>query len=441
MEKQEREIGFGLLWQVLKNSILWILIAAVALGVLVGAYTSISATTTYTARTKYLITSRSDSPATIQSDVVEIINAKTTAREIMEDAGIQYETDERLNAICNMVSASRSGDNALVVVSVTGTNVDTVVQIAQAYEKYLPGYMTEVIYAGRNTTLRVYEESETKLYPNGTKMVKNAAIGATVGFVLAYIVFFVLEMINGKVRGAATLRENFTDVAVLGKIPTPDGKKLTSKTNELAPTAWLATSSAPIAEAYRGLRVSVAHLQAQDNLHVVGVTSAKSGDGSALVAVNLAQSYAQLGKRVLLIEADMRTPSVKNLLGLTSELGLSEVLAGVATLEEALVKDVAGVDVLPVVSTPENPAELLAGSTFASLVDSVAGGYDLVLVLSAAMGEVSDASVVAGSVDGYLTVVRAERTDLGALQMTVNEMARLNMKNIGFVITDDISKL
>ena len=440
MEKQEREIGFGVLWQVLKNSILWLVIAAVGLGVLAGVYTKISSTTTYTAKTEYHIYCGKDAASKIRSDMIAIINAEDTTEKIMNEAGIQYETAEKLSLIHQMVHADAVGDNARLVVSVTGTNVDTVVQIAQAYEKYLPDFVYEK-FTSSNTTLSVYDDCETDLSPNGTGAIRNALLAALVGFALAYIVFFVLEMVNGKVRGAATLRENFTDVAVLGKIPTPDGKKLTSKTNELAPTAWLASSSAPIAEAYRGLRVSVAHLQAQDILHVVGVTSAKSGDGSALVAVNLAQSYAQLGKRVLLVEADMRTPSVKNLLGLTSELGLSEVLAGVATLEEALVKDVAGVDVLPVVSTPENPAELLAGSTFASLVDSVAGAYDLVLVLSAAMGEVSDASVVAGSIDGYLTVVRAERTDLGALQMTVNEMARLNMKNIGFVITDDISKL
>lgn len=439
MERQEREIGFDLLWKVLKNSLIWLLVAAVGLGVLVGIYTSISTSTTYTARTKYLITSRSDSPATIQADVVDIINTKTTAREILTDAGIPFD-ENLLGRIKNMVIASASGNNALVVVSVTGADVDTIVQIAQAYEKYLPGYFNEIVYAGRNTTLRVYDYSDTKLYPNSTDLIRNSAIGALAGFVLAYVVFFIIELINGKVRGAATLREYISDVAVLGKIPTPDGKKVTAKTAELPATAWLSTFSPAIEEAYRGLRTSVAHLQMTEVASkVVGITATASKDGSAVVAINLAQSYAQLGKRVLLVEADMRAPVVKGLLGLTLEIGLAEVLGGLVAIESA-VENVNGVDVLASVSAVASPAEILAGEGFANLLKTASENYDLVLVLFPAVGEVSDACVAAPHVSGYVTVVRSEKTELNALQLVVGEMARLNMKNLGFVITDDISK-
>ena len=450
MEKQEREIGFGLLWQVLKKSLLWLLIAAAALGVLAGVYNELSKGTTYTARVSYVINSKSDNPSTIQSDVVTIINAKQTTMAVLDSAGISYAKEDgtidegKLNQIHSMVKASASGSNALVVVEVTGVYTDTIVQIAQAYEKYLPDYMTEVIYAGRNTTLRAYNaDSDMTLVPNGKGTVKMVVLGGIAGFVLAYVAFFILEMINNKVRGPATLRETFKDIPVLGKIPTPDGKPLAGKGSgkDLPVSAWLSSSSPAISEAYRGLRAGVAHLQGDGDLRVVGLTGVKSDDGIALVTLNLAQSYAQLGKRVLLVEADMRTPVMRALLGAEQEVGISDVLAGAVAFEQALLKDAAGVDVLMAVTTPENPAELLAGNAFANMMVKAAQDYDLVLVSCPAMGEVSDASVIAGAIDGYITVTRAEQTNLTALQLVVSEMARLDMKNIGFVVTDDISKL
>ena len=439
MEKQEREIGFDLLWKVLKNSFLWLLIVAAACGILAGVFNEVSQNTTYTADIWYVITSRSDSPATIQADVVTIINAKQTTREIMKDAGIDVSEESNLNAIHGMVTATASGNNALVVVSVTGTNTDTIVQIAQAYEKYLPDYMTGTIYAGRNTTLRPFNaDSDMQLIPNGKGTLKQAALFAAIGFALAYIVFFILELANNKVRGAATLREFFADVPVLGKIPTPDGKAPTNKSN-LPASAWLASSSEAIADAYRGLRVSVAQHQ-NEGVRVIGVTSSENGEGSNVVAISLAQSYVQLGKRVLVIEADMRTPSIKNLLNLDVKYGLAELLTGAVVLQNALVKDVSGIEVIPVVAETANSAELLASAAFADLISSIAHNYDLVLVSFAAMGELSDAPIVANQIDGYLTVARAERTRLSALQLVVSEMKRFNMKNIGFVVIDDISK-
>ncbi len=441
MEKQEKEIGFGLLWQVLKKSLVWLLIAAAGLGILAGVFNEVSKNTTYTAKISYVITSRSDNPATIQADVVTIINAKQTTRKIMDAAGIDAKEEDSLNAIHSMVNASASGNNALVVVAVTGTNTDTVVQIAQAYEKYLPSYMTETIYAGRNTTLRPFNaDSDMKLVPNGKGTLKQAVLFAAIGFVLAYAVFFIIEIANDKVRGAATLRATFSDVAVLGKIPTPNGKAASGKISTLPASAWLASGSDAIADAYRGLRVSIAQLQAE-GARVIGVTGAENGGGNSLVAISLAQSYAQLGKKVLVIEADMRTPCMKSLLNLDVKFGFADVLSRAVTIEKALVKNVSGIDVLPVLSPALNSAELLAGEGFANVVAYATQNYDLVLISFSAMNEVSDASVVAGSVDGYLTVARAERTSLSALQLVVSEMERLDMKNIGFVVIDDISKL
>ena len=441
MEKKEREISFGLLWKVLKNSILWMVIVAVGLGVLAGVYTKISSTTTYTAKTEYLISSGKDTPSKIRSDLVGIINLDDTTEAILKDAGIQYETKETLKAIHGMVHAYEVGDNARIAVSVTGTSADTVVQIAQAYEKYLPMYITEQAYASRNTTLIVVDECETSLSPNSIGLVKNVAIAAVIGFVLAYIVFFVIEMINNKVRGVATLKDYFASVAILGKIPTPDGKKVTGKTAELPASAWLSESSPAIAEATRGLRASVAHLLSQENASkIVGITATSSNDGSAAVAINLAQSYAQLGKKVLLIEADMRTPTVKELLGLDAKFGLAEVLSRAVPAEKAVASHISGIDVLVSLDTVASPAEILAGAELGNAMNTLTRGYDLVLVLLPAMGEVSDACVVASHVGGYITVVRVEKTDVNVLQQVVEEMARLNMNHLGFVVTDDISK-
>jgi capsular exopolysaccharide synthesis family protein len=167
-----------------------------------------------------------------------------------------------------------------------------------------------------------------------------------------------------------------------------------------------------VAEQFRTLRGRIDALAAQHPLRTLAVTSAVAGEGKTTAAINLALvSAMSVGRRVLLVDCDLRKPRVHQSLGLRVDAGLTELLEGAAGLEEAIV-DVQGsrLEVLPVRSVPPNPSELLASSRMNELVEEVARRYDRVFLDVPAILGIPDAKTITDLCDGIVFVVRADST-------------------------------
>jgi capsular exopolysaccharide synthesis family protein len=167
-----------------------------------------------------------------------------------------------------------------------------------------------------------------------------------------------------------------------------------------------------VAEQFRSLRGRLDSLAAQQPLRTIAVTSALAGEGKTTAAVNLALvSAMSVGRRVLLVDCDLRRPNVHQSLGLRVDAGLGELLEGQATLEEAIT-EVQGspVEVLPVRSLPPNPSELLASSRMTELVEQLAQRYDRVILDVPAVLGLPDAKTVTDLCDGMIFVVKADST-------------------------------
>ena len=167
-----------------------------------------------------------------------------------------------------------------------------------------------------------------------------------------------------------------------------------------------------VAEQFRTLRARIDSIAATRPIRTLAVTSTRAGEGKTLSALSLAiVNSMQVSSRVLLIDADLRLPAVHKTLGLRPEAGLAEVLMGQASLDEAIVRvEGTELDVLPVRSTPVNPAELLASRQMKKLLEDVAQRYDrVVLDLPCTLG-LPDAKTVSELCDGVVFVVRADRT-------------------------------
>lgn len=161
------------------------------------------------------------------------------------------------------------------------------------------------------------------------------------------------------------------------------------------------------AEAYRGVRTSLYFSTRGEAHHVIQVTSPSPGDGKTTLATNLAISIAQSGKRVLLIDADLRRPMIHKLFSMTNDVGLGNVIAGLVE-PLAAVRDT-GVENLSVLLTgpiPSNPAELLTSSRFKDVIDFFRSRFDLVILDTPPVLAVSDPCAVAPRVDGVLLVLR-----------------------------------
>ena len=167
-----------------------------------------------------------------------------------------------------------------------------------------------------------------------------------------------------------------------------------------------------VAEQFRSLRARIDSIAAQQPLRSIAMTSSVSGEGKTTAAVNLALvSALGVGRRVLLVDCDMREPAIHQTLGLRVDAGLAEVLTGRANLEDAIVRlEGAALDVLPVRSLPENPSELLASRSMQDVVEELAKRYDRVIYDVPPTLGVPDAKIVTELCDGVLFVVRAGRT-------------------------------
>lgn len=181
-----------------------------------------------------------------------------------------------------------------------------------------------------------------------------------------------------------------------------------------------------VAEQFRTLRGRIDSLAATRPICTIAVTSANRGDGKTLAAISLSAVTAmQPGRRVLLIDCDMRDPGVSTSLGLRVEAGLAEVLSGTASIDDAICKaDGADLDVLAVRSVPQNPSELLASTAMVDLLAKVSEVYDRVVVdLPPTLG-LPDAKGMSELCDGVVFMVRADQTPAGDVETAIEILGR-----------------
>jgi len=184
-----------------------------------------------------------------------------------------------------------------------------------------------------------------------------------------------------------------------------------------------------IAEQFRALRGRIDAIASQHPITTIAMTSAFPGEGKTTCAINLAiVTSMSLGRRVLLIDCDLRRPKVHPAMGLRPKTGLAEVLAGASSIDEAIVS-VEGValDVLPVCGRPANPSELLGSPEMSRLIEEVSGRYDRVILDTPAALGLPDAKAVSDLCDGTVMVVRADTTARSDLEAVLEILGRERM--------------
>jgi protein-tyrosine kinase len=181
-----------------------------------------------------------------------------------------------------------------------------------------------------------------------------------------------------------------------------------------------------VAEQFRTLRARLDSAGSERPLRTLALTSAVSGEGKTLSAVNLALVMAMsVGKRVLLVDCDLRKPKVHAALNLNPECGLAEVLTGQASLDRALTKvEGTNLEALPVRSTPGNPSELLASERMRALVQELSQRYDHVIFDLPPALALPDAKIVSELTDGLILVVRADETPQQDVEATLDLLDR-----------------
>lgn len=181
-----------------------------------------------------------------------------------------------------------------------------------------------------------------------------------------------------------------------------------------------------VAEQFRSLRGRIDAMSAKQPLRTIVMTSPNAGDGKTTAAINLATVTAlSLGRRVLLVDCDLRKPKIHLALGLRPEAGLAEVLTGAKSLDEAVLKvEGMNLEVLAVRGRPPNPSELLSSTNMVELVEEVSKRYDRVILDTPAALGMPDAKAVAELADGIVLVVRADVTSRRDVEASIELIDR-----------------
>lgn len=191
----------------------------------------------------------------------------------------------------------------------------------------------------------------------------------------------------------------------------------------------------PIAEAYRGIRTSIEFSNLDKELKVINVTSSKQGEGKTTVISNLAVSFANLEKKVLIIDGDLRNPSVHRMFGISNIQGLTDILLNSKTLVECMhnTKE-KNLHILTCGKMPPNPSEILSSKRMKEFVESLREYYDYIFIDAPPIGIVTDAGIISRYTDGTIFVVGSQDTDIEMAKISKERLEKIGANILGVVL-------
>lgn len=259
--------------------------------------------------------------------------------------------------------------------------------------------------------------------------VTNIGLSALVGLMLAGGIAFLIEYVDDTIRTPEDI-ERILKLPVIGYIG-----DISITHSESVDVHVLKYPRSPISEAFRSLRTNLEFTNVDHALKKILVTSTGPGEGKTMIAVNLAAIMAQGGKRVLLLDADMRRPRVHKIFGISNRVGLSTLFRGTMSVRSAMrtIEDMENVFVITSGSLPPNPAELLATAKMDGILRE-AGEYVDVIIVDSPPSLVADFQVLATKLDGVLMVVQPGHTRADAAFAMLERLGRVDGSMLGVVL-------
>lgn len=447
---------------IVKN--LWkIILVTILFGALAFAYSKFMLTPMYQASASFYVNNsiqtENNSTSISNGDIVTstklvdsymvILKTRDTLSSVIEYAGV----DMSCGQLSGMISASAVDETEIFKVNVNSADPILAEKIATAIAHVAPERISSIIEGSSAKVVDFPVVPTSPYFPNHSK---NVTTGLMIGFALSVIVVLLLEIFDITIKNEDDLR-NASDYPVLALIPdlTQSGKKSRYHKHSYSRYHYYTENknqggeanekigkyvNFAASEAYKLLRTKLQYSFADDkDCHVIAISSAMAGEGKSISCVNLAYSLAQMDKRVLMIDCDMRLPTLAKKLSLPNYPGLSEHLTGFMNLDELIQTYCDGeeqkpVSVLTAGHTPPNPVELIGSEKMQRAITALREKFDFILLDMPPIGDVSDALVASSLADGVLMVVRQNFDTRIAMREAVRQFEFVNARILGFVL-------
>jgi succinoglycan biosynthesis transport protein ExoP len=280
--------------------------------------------------------------------------------------------------------------------------------------------------------LSVIEPAVAPIVPVSPKLLLNTLVAALVGLLIAVGVVSVIQYLDDAVKDAEGV-ELLTGLATLGTIPKMRGD---TKQREIYRLVTVLNPLSPAAEAYRVLRTNIEFASLEEPLRTLLVTSTAPSEGKTVTAANLAVVFAQGGRQVILVDADLRKPGIHRIFDLPNEQGLTAMLRDEALALDAVAHgtEVSGLRVLTTGALPANPAELLGSHRMQAVLGQLMANADLVVLDSPPLQVVTDPAILSSYVDRTVLVIEAGRSRRRAVSTGQEVLARAGANVPGVVL-------
>ncbi|MGB0848608.1 MAG: GumC family protein [Thiolinea sp.] len=306
------------------------------------------------------------------------------------------------------------------------------VETNQAAYQGLLQRLKEISVAGTagSSNLMIIDKAQIPLKKHKPKLSTNLAFATILGLLLGLAFAFLREFMDDSVKDINDL-ERQTQLPVLGIVPSVREKN-PRKMAQMALTEPRST----LAESFRTLRTTLRFkLREADGNNVLFITSTKANEGKTTVSVNLASTYAHAGNRVLLIDADLRNPSLHNIMGSKEHNGLSGYLAGEVGLNElAQTSNVHNLDIIPAGKIAHDPAEMLASRRMEDLMQAAAENYDMIVIDGPPILGLADAMILASLATLTVVAIDSKNTRTTTINNALKRLRQSGLSVAGLLL-------
>lgn len=351
-----------------------------------------------------------ESYSSIINTYIELIKTRDFMNKIIDEVNL----DTTPKALMNSLQFITKANTPIIEIRYVSSNPEVAEAVISAITENFEVSVKEVIL---NTYTKVVDSVEVSKLSQGRAA--KIVLGGFIGLLIGFGIVFLLELLDDTVSKKGEL-EKVLPIPILGQVP------LVKDENNKATSSFI--------EAYRGIRTRLEYSSVDKKLKTLMITSAEPAAGKSSISLNLASVLSQGGKKVIIVDCDLRKPSIHMKLKLTNNKGLTDYLIGKIKLNEAIRKVNNNLEVITSGNKATDPSNIIGSKAMEKFINELNEIYDYVIIDTPSIKNINDGLELANKCDGVIYVVKAEKTKKDDIIEGYRELEDINANIIGSIL-------